>query len=89
MTHMFVPGPVDVADEVLAAQTKAMMPHRSKDFEEIFRRVEAKAQQVFYTQFRVFQGTHSGSGMQEAGIRNFGKKTVLSCINGSFFRALV
>jgi aspartate aminotransferase-like enzyme len=84
MTHMFVPGPVDVADEVLAAQTKAMMPHRSKDFEEIFRRVEAKAQQVFYTQFRVFQGTHSGSGMQEAGIRNFAKKTVLSCINGAF-----
>ena len=84
MTHMFVPGPVDVADEVLAAQTKAMMPHRSKDFEEIFRRVEAKAQQVFYTQFRVFQGTHSGSGMQEAGIRSFAKKTVLSCINGAF-----
>jgi aspartate aminotransferase-like enzyme len=81
---MFVPGPVDVADEVLAAQTKPMMPHRSKDFEEIFRRVEAKAQKLFYTQYRVFQGTHSGSGMQEAGIRNFAKKTVLSCINGSF-----
>jgi len=36
MAPMFVPGPVDVAPEVLAAQAKPMMPHRSKDFEAIF-----------------------------------------------------
>ena len=39
MTHMFVPGPVDVAPEVLQAMTKPMLPHRSKEYEEIHRRV--------------------------------------------------
>mgnify|MGYP001170117909 FL=1 len=84
MAPMFVPGPVDVAPEVLAAQAKPMMPHRSKDFEAIFRRTEEKAKQLFYTQYRIFQGTHSGSGMQEAGVRNLAASTVLACINGAF-----
>jgi aspartate aminotransferase-like enzyme len=81
---MFVPGPVDVAPEVLAAQAKPMLPHRSKDFEEIFRRNEERAKQLFYTQYRIFQGACSGSGMQEAGIRNFVQQDVLSCVNGAF-----
>jgi aspartate aminotransferase-like enzyme len=81
---MFVPGPVDVAPEVLAAQTKPMLPHRSKDFEAIFQRSEAKAKDLFYTKTRIFQAASSGSGMQEAGIRNFVQESVLSCINGSF-----
>ncbi len=84
MSPMFVPGPVDVAPEVLAAQAKPMMPHRSKDFEAIFQRTAEKAQKLFYTQYRVFQGTHSGSGMQEAAIRNFVENTVLACVNGAF-----
>lgn len=84
MSPMFVPGPVDVAPAVLAAQTKPMMPHRSKDFEEIFRRTAEKAQKLFLTQYRVFQATSSGSGMQEAGIRNFVQESVLSCVNGAF-----
>jgi len=81
---MFVPGPVDVAPEILAAQTKPMLPHRSKDFEAIFRGSEEKAKQLFYTQYRVFQAASSGSGMQEAGIRNFVQTDVLSCVNGAF-----
>jgi len=84
MSHMFVPGPVDVAPEVLVAQTKPMLPHRSKDFEAIFQRSEAKAKDLFYTNTRIFQAASSGSGMQEAGIRNFVQESVLSCINGSF-----
>lgn len=84
MSPMFVPGPVDVAPEVLAAQAKPMIPHRSKEFEALFKRTEEKARKVFYTQYRVFQGTHSGSGMQEAGMRNFVQDTVLCCVNGAF-----
>lgn len=84
MAPMFVPGPVDVAPEVLAAQAKPMLPHRSKDFEAIFKRTEEKARQLFYTQYRIFQGTHSGSGMQEAGVRNLAASTVLATINGAF-----
>src|SRR5512133_575559 len=48
------------------------------------RRTAEKAQKLFFTQYRVFQGTSSGSGMQEAGIRNFVQEQVLSCVNGAF-----
>ncbi len=84
MAHMFVPGPVDVAPEVLQAMAQPMLPHRGKEYEAIHRRAAEKAQQLFYTQYRVFIGTHSGSGMQETGIRNLVEKDVLSCINGAF-----
>ena len=84
MSPMFVPGPVDVAPDVLATQTRAMLPHRSKEFEEIFHRAEAKARQVFFTQYRVFIVTASGSGCQEAAIRNLVKERVLTCVNGAF-----
>ena len=84
MPRMFVPGPVDVDDEVLGAQAQPMLPHRSKEFEEIFRRASEKAQQLFYTQNRVILSASSGTGLQEAAIRNFVGKKVLSCVNGAF-----
>lgn len=84
MTRMFVPGPVDVAPEVLAAQTQPMLPHRSKEFEAIFQRASDKARSLFFTQYRVFLMTSSGSGLQEAAVRNFAKESVLACVNGAF-----
>jgi len=84
MPHMFVPGPVDVADEVLQAQAQPMLPHRSKEFEAIYRRVSEKAQKLFFTQSRVFLTASSGTGLQEAAIRNFVNRNVLCCVNGAF-----
>ncbi|MBN2256939.1 MAG: alanine--glyoxylate aminotransferase family protein [Anaerolineaceae bacterium] len=84
MSPMFVPGPVDVAPEVLTAQTKPMLPHRSKDFEAIFKSTEERLKKVFFTEQPVYQVSASGSGMQEGGIRNFVQESVLSCINGAF-----
>jgi predicted phosphoserine aminotransferase len=84
MSRMFVPGPVDVDDEVLQAQAQPMLPHRSKEFEEIFRRASEKAQQLFFTRHRVFLTASSGTGLQEAAVRNFVDRKVLSCANGAF-----
>ena len=84
MSRMFVPGPVDVDDEVLQAQAQPMIPHRSKEFEEIFRRVSEKAQQLFFTRYRVLLSASSGTGFQEAAVRNLVNKKVLSCVNGAF-----
>jgi predicted phosphoserine aminotransferase len=84
MPRMFVPGPVDVADEILQAQAVPMLPHRSKEFEAIYRRTSEKAQRLFFTQYRVFLTASSGTGLQEAAIRNFVDKKVLSCVNGAF-----
>ena len=84
MPHMFIPGPVDVDPDVMDAQTNPMMPHRSAEFETIFSGTEAKLKQVFFTESRVFQPPASGTGMQEAGIRNLAQQDVLSCVNGAF-----
>ena len=84
MPRMFVPGPVDVADEVLQAQTAPMLPHRSKEFEALYRRTSEKSQELFYTKYRVFLTASSGTGLQEATIRNFVDKRVLSVVNGAF-----
>jgi predicted phosphoserine aminotransferase len=84
MSPMFVPGPVDVDPEVLAAQAEPMLPHRSKEFEAIFRGAEDKARQLFFTNYRVLISASSGTGLQEAAMRNFAKDSVLSCVNGAF-----
>jgi len=62
MGHLFIPGPVDVDPEIAAEQTRAMLPHRSAQFEEIFRRAAENAQKLFYTQHRVFISASSGTG---------------------------
>ena len=84
MTHMFTPGPVDVDPYVLEAQAKPMIPHRTAEFNEFFRGTEAKLKKVFMTENRVFQPPATGSGMQEAGVRNLAQKDILSTVNGAF-----
>ena len=84
MSPMVVPGPVDVDPEVLSAQSQAMLPHRSQEFESIYRRARENARQLFDTESRVFVVTCSGTGLQEAAIRNLTKQNVLSCVNGAF-----
>jgi aspartate aminotransferase-like enzyme len=81
---MFVPGPVDVNPQVLTAQAQPMLPHRSEEFETIFQRASEKARHLFYTQHRVFITSSSGTGLQEASVRNFAKDKVLACVNGAF-----
>ncbi|MCH7662886.1 MAG: alanine--glyoxylate aminotransferase family protein, partial [Chloroflexi bacterium] len=82
--RLFVPGPVDVHPDVLAAQTQAMLPHRSEEFETIFHRAEANARKLFFTKHRVFITASSGTGLQEAAVRNFVAGRMLSCVNGAF-----
>jgi predicted phosphoserine aminotransferase len=81
---MFTPGPVDVDPDVLQAQARPMIPHRTDEFNEFFRGTEAKLKQVFMTENRIFQPPATGSGMQEAGIRNLVQKDVLAIVNGAF-----
>jgi aspartate aminotransferase-like enzyme len=84
MGHLFIPGPVDVNAEIAAEQTRPMLPHRSAQFEEIFRRSAENAQKIFYTKYRVFISASSGTGFHEAAVRNFVEQDVLCCVNGAF-----
>lgn len=84
MGHLFIPGPVDVNPEIAAEQTRPMLPHRSAQFEEIFRRSAENAQKIFLTKYRVFISASSGTGFQEAAVRNLVNKRLLCCVNGAF-----
>lgn len=84
MARLFIPGPTDVHPDVLAAQNQLMIGHRSKDFEELFARIQPKLRQVFFAHSRVYISTSSGTGLQEAAIRNCVARRVLCCVNGSF-----
>ena len=77
MPHMFIPGPVDVDPQVLAAQAQPMLPHRSLEFETLFQGATKKARRLFYTKQRVFITASSGTGLQEAAVRNLSKESHL------------
>jgi len=84
MPHMFIPGPVDVHPDVLDAQTQPMLPHRSREFEALYRQAVEKTRPIFGTNERIYITASSGTGLQEATVRNFAQTRILSCINGAF-----
>ena len=83
MTPLFLPGPVDVAPEVLAAQARPMLPLRSPEFEEIFRRTCGKAAFLFGTAARVLIGSYPAAGMEETAVRSLVDQNLLCCVNGA------
>lgn len=82
--RLFIPGPTDVLPDVLAAQTAPMIGHRSDELEALVAKVEAQLQRLFLTEKRVFIVAASGSGLQEAAIRNGVRRRVLCFVNGAF-----
>ena len=70
MAHLFIPGPTDVAPEILAAQTHRMIGHRSPACADLFARIQPRLRRVLQTDHRVFITASSGSGLQEAALRN-------------------
>jgi aspartate aminotransferase-like enzyme len=88
MTHvkLFIPGPTEVRAEVLQAQTEPMIGHRSAECDALFASLQDKLRQVFLTQHRVYVLAASGSGLQEASVRN-GVRNNQRCanfVNGAF-----
>lgn len=88
MTHptLFIPGPTEVSADVLAAQAQPMIGHRSQDFQALFTRVLDALAQVLMTRQHVYVVPASGTGLQEAAIRNAirpGRK-VLNMVAGAF-----
>lgn len=88
MTHvkLFIPGPTEVRPEVLEAQAQPMIPHRSAECDALIAGVQGKLRQVFLTEHRVYILAASGSGLQEAAIRN-GVRDGHRCanfVNGAF-----
>lgn len=84
MPKLFIPGPTNVDPEVAAAQSQPMIGHRGQAFTELMASIQPKLQQVMATQNPVFISTSSGTGLQEAAVRNIVSRRLLSCVCGAF-----
>lgn len=82
--RLFIPGPTEVSPRILDAQTEWMIGHRMPECAELFASVQHKIRPVFRTNSRVFVCASSGTGLQEAAVRNCTDKKVLNCVNGAF-----
>ena len=82
--RFFLPGPVEVRPEVLAAQLQPMTGHRGPDVQAFIGELQAGLKDAFRTERPVFIVPCSGTGLMEAAIRNGASNRVLSLVNGAF-----
>ncbi|MFN2187636.1 MAG: pyridoxal-phosphate-dependent aminotransferase family protein [Candidatus Promineifilaceae bacterium] len=83
-SRLFIPGPTEVRQEILQAQAKPIIGHRSEACAELIARIQPRLRKLFATENRVFINVSSGTGLQEAAIRNCSNEKVLNCVNGAF-----
>ncbi|MHB1222624.1 MAG: pyridoxal-phosphate-dependent aminotransferase family protein [Gemmatimonadaceae bacterium] len=82
--RFFLPGPTEVRPEVLAAMTRPMIPHRGREFEALYERLQDGLALVFRTTQPVLISTSSATGMMEAAIRCAPPGRILALVNGAF-----
>ncbi|MDF2674964.1 MAG: aminotransferase [Clostridiales bacterium] len=67
---LFIPGPVDVREDVLQRMATPQISHRSKDASALQRGISEKLQKLMYTENTIILSTSSGSGLMEGAIRS-------------------
>ncbi|MDD4779908.1 MAG: alanine--glyoxylate aminotransferase family protein [Tissierellia bacterium] len=81
---LFIPGPIEVKQDVLERMSTPMIGHRSKDASKLQRDISNKLRKLFFTNNEVLLSTSSGSGLMEAAIRCLTKKRAAVFSIGSF-----
>ncbi len=69
-THLMIPGPTPLPEEVRAAMNQPGIGHRSPEFKAVLERVFPALQWAFQTKNDVFLLTASGTGAMEAAMMN-------------------
>lgn len=82
--RLFIPGPVNVREDVLAQMTKSIIGHRTVEASDLQRSISEKLQKIFYTKNRIVLSTSSGTALMEGAIRSFTKKRAAVFSNGFF-----
>ena len=74
---LFIPGPVEVREEVLEKMATPMIGHRSKEASQLQRRISDNLRKLFFTNNEILLSTTSGSGLMEGAIRSCTLKRLL------------
>ncbi|HEX8172141.1 MAG TPA: alanine--glyoxylate aminotransferase family protein [Thermoanaerobaculia bacterium] len=80
----FVPGPTWVRPETLQEMTRPMIGHRSPEFRDLFRSINANLKTLFATTRSTFVVTASGTGVMQAALENCVGRRVLVTTCGAF-----
>ena len=83
-TKLFIPGPVDVRDDVLSKMSLAQISHRTKDASDLQRRISEKMQRIWKTKEQIILSTSSGSGLMEGAVRSCTAKRAAVFSIGAF-----
>ena len=81
---LFIPGPVEVKDDILEQMSKPMIGHRTKDASNLQQGISDKLQKVMGTKNTIILSTSSGSGLMEGAVRCFTKSRVAVFSIGAF-----
>lgn len=86
MNHkkLFIPGPTEVAPEVLMEQANLMIGHRSAEYTELYVDIIEKVKKYFKTKQNATVLTSSGTLWMDITARNLVAKKALSAVNGAF-----
>jgi len=81
---LFIPGPIEVKQDVLEKMSTPMIGHRSKEASKLQRDISDKLKKLFYTENEILLSTSSGSGLMEAAVRCCTKERAAIFSIGSF-----
>jgi aspartate aminotransferase-like enzyme len=81
---LFIPGPVEIAPEILEAMATPMIGHRMPEYARLHGQVTTGLKQVMATRNRVFLATSSAFGVMEGAVRNLVKGRCVNFCNGAF-----
>lgn len=86
MAHLklHIPGPVEINERTWQAFRTPMIGHRSKDFQELYGKIQPQLQKLLATESLVYISTSSAWGIMEGALRNLCAKKVLNCMCGAF-----
>lgn len=81
---LFIPGPVEVAPEILQAMATPMIGHRMPEYAVLHKGVKEKLRKLLFTDDRVFLATSSAFGIMEGAVRNLVSTRCANFCNGAF-----
>ncbi len=81
---LYIPGPVQVSDDVFAAMAAPMIGHRMPEYATLHASVTGQLQQLLNTKDPVFLSTSSAFGIMEGAVRNLVQKRCANFGNGAF-----
>jgi aspartate aminotransferase-like enzyme len=81
---LFIPGPVEVRDDVLQTLATPMIGHRTQEASTLQREISEMAMQLFSTANQILLSTSSGSGLMEGALRSCTRKRAAVFSIGAF-----